>query len=311
MTTTSTPEIAAARSAAVRAVRDERAGLVLGFIGVAAFSLTLPMTRVALHELHPWFIGLGRAVIAALPAAIWLLLSRAPWPTSAQRKSLARVALGVIVGFPVCSSIGMQTVPATHGAVLIGVLPLATAVFAAWLGGEKLPRAFWVCALAGSAIVIAFALTKGVGGFAVGDLWLLAAVLLGAFGYAEGGRLAREIGGAQVISWALVLAAPVLLIPVTWLALRQPWPWSVPTFGSFAYVALVSQWLGFFAWYHGLALGGVARVGQVQLLQVFMTIGFATLFFGESASPATWLFAAGVVLTVFVGRISASSGPPR
>ena len=284
--------------------RNESFGLLLGLVGVVVFSLTLPMTRVALRELDPWFIGLGRALVAALPAAAWLLLVRARWPTRTQAISLARVALGVIVGFPVCSSIGMQTVPAAHGAVVIGVLPLATAIFGAWIGGERLPRAFWLWAVAGSAIVLAFALTQGAAGFAVGDLWLLAAVVLGAFGYAEGGRLAREIGGAQVICWALVLAAPLLLLPVGWLAMQQPYPWSAATTASFAYVALASQWLGFFAWYRGLALGGVARVGQVQLLQVFLTIGFATVFFGESASPATWLFAAGVVLTVFAGRYS-------
>lgn len=286
--------------------RNEALGLLLGFIGVVAFSLTLPMTRVALRELDPWFIGLGRALVAAAPAALWLLLMRAAWPTGRQVNALGRVAIGVIVGFPVCSSIGMQTVPASHGAVVIGMLPLATALFGAWIGGERLSRAFWLCALAGSAIVFAFAATQGVEGFVAGDLWLLAAVVLGAFGYAEGGKLAREMGGAQVICWALVLAAPVLLLPVAWLAYQQPFPWNASTIGSFAYVALVSQWLGFFAWYRGLALGGVARVGQVQLLQVFLTIGFATVFFGEAASATTWLFAAAVVLTVFVGRLSAT-----
>lgn len=287
------------------AVSDATLGTLLGLIGVIAFSLTLPMTRVALRELDPWFIGLGRAVVAALPAALWLAATRSPWPSRTQMASLARVSLGVVVGFPVCSSIGMQTVPASHGAVVIGVLPLATALFAAWLGGERLSRAFWLCAIAGSAIVIAFALTQGAGRLAIGDLWLLAAVVLGAFGYAEGGRLAREIGGAQVICWALVCSAPLLLVPVAWLAWQQPWPLSAPVAASFAYVALVSQWLGFFAWYRGLALGGVARVGQVQLLQVFLTIGFATLFFGEVAPATTWLFAAAVAVTVFAGRVLA------
>lgn len=286
-------------------VSDATAGMVLGLIGVVAFSLTLPMTRVALRELDPWFIGLGRAVLAALPAALWLAATRSRLPSRAQMASLARVSLGVVVGFPVCSSIGMQTVPASHGAIVVGVLPLATALFAAWLGGERLSRAFWLCAIAGSAIVIAFALTQGAGRLASGDLWLLAAVAFGALGYAEGGRLAREIGGAQVICWALVCSAPVLLVPVAWLASQQPWPWSAPVAASFAYVALVSQWLGFFAWYRGLALGGVARVGQVQLMQVFMTIGFATLFFGEVAPATTWLFAAAVVATVFAGRVLA------
>lgn len=292
-------------------VNDATLGMLLGLIGVAAFSLTLPMTRVALRELDPWFIGLGRAVVAALPAALWLAATRSPWPTRTQLAALARVALGVVVGFPVCSSIGMQTVPASHGAIVIGVLPLATALFAAWLGGERLSRTFWLAAIAGSAIVIAFALTQGAGKLAIGDVWLLAAVVLGAFGYAEGGRLAREIGGAQVICWALACSAPLLLAPVAWLAWQQPWPWSTPVVTSFAYVALVSQWLGFFAWYRGLALGGIARVGQVQLLQVFLTIGFATLFFGEIAPATTWLFAAAVAVTVFAGRVFAQQSLPR
>ncbi|MDQ3445816.1 MAG: DMT family transporter [Pseudomonadota bacterium] len=291
------------------AANDVTLGMLIGLIGVIAFSLTLPMTRVALRELDPWFIGLGRAVVAALPAALWLAAARSPWPKRTQLASLARVALGVVVGFPVCSSIGMQTVPASHGAIVIGVLPLATALFAAWLGGERLSRAFWLCAMAGSVVVIAFALTQGAGSLAIGDLWLLAAVVLGAFGYAEGGRLAREMGGAQVICWALVCSVPLLLPPVVWLAWQQPWPWSPPVAASFAYVALVSQWLGFFAWYRGLALGGVARVGQVQLLQVFLTIGFATLLFGEVAPAITWLFAAAVAVTVFAGRVFAQQSP--
>lgn len=288
---------------------DTTLGMLLGLIGVIAFSLTLPMTRIALLELDPWFIGLGRAVVAALPAALWLVATRSPWPSRPQTASLARVSLGVIVGFPVCSSIGMQTVPASHGAIVIGVLPLGTALFAAWLGGERLSRAFWMCAIAGSTIVIAYALTQGAGRLAIGDMWLLAAVVLAAFGYAEGGRLAREIGGAQVICWALVCSAPVLLVPVAWLASQQPWPLSAPVSASFAYVALVSQWLGFFAWYRGLALGGVAQVGQIQLLQVFLTIGFATFFFGEDASATTWLFAAAVAATVFAGRVLAQRNP--
>jgi drug/metabolite transporter (DMT)-like permease len=285
------------------AERAAAIGLALGFLGVLAFSLTLPMTRIALRELDPWFIGLGRALVAALPAAVWLAVTRARRPSPAQMKQLARVALGVIVGFPVCSSLGLQTVPAAHGAVVIGVLPLATAVFGAWLGGERPSRRFWWCAMAGSALVIAFALTQGAGRLSTGDLWLLAAVVLGAFGYAEGGRLAREMGGAQVICWALVLAAPLLLMPVGWLAFQQPpLPWRAATLGSFIYVALVSQWLGFFAWYRGLALGGVARVGQVQLLQVFLTIAFSALVAGETVSGATWWFALAVAATIVLGR---------
>jgi drug/metabolite transporter (DMT)-like permease len=282
----------------------ESRGLLLGFIGVLTFSLTLPMTRVAVAELDPWLIGLGRAVVAAIPAAAYLAWRRVPRPGREDWAPLAAVAIGVIVGFPVCSSIGMQTVPASHGAIVIGLLPLATALFAAWLGGERPSKVFWLFAVAGSAVVVVFAWRSGGGGFAAGDLWLLAAVALAAFGYAEGGRLARTIGGPEVICWALVVTAPLLLVPVAWLAWRQPWPVATTTVLAFGYVTLFSQFLGFFAWYRGLAEGGLARVGQVQLLQVFMTIGFAGLFFGETIDPATWGYAALVVALVAAGRLT-------
>jgi drug/metabolite transporter (DMT)-like permease len=282
----------------------ESRGLLLGFIGVLIFSLTLPMTRVAVVEMDPWLIGLGRAVVAAIPAALYLRWRRSPSLNRSHWLRLAAVAVGVIIGFPVCSSIGMRTVPAAHGAIVVGVLPLATAIFAAWLGGERPSASFWVCAVAGSMVVLVFAWRTGGGSLSAGDLYLLAAVVLGALGYAEGGRLAREIGGAEVICWALVITAPLLLAPVTWLALRQTWPVSAPAMLCFAYVALFSQFIGFFAWYRGLAEGGLARVGQVQLLQVFLTIGFAGLLFGETVDPATWGYATLVVGLVAAGRFA-------
>lgn len=269
------------------------------------FSLTLPMTRVAVAEMDPWLIGLGRAVLAAVPAAAYLRWTRARRPTRAQWPAMAAVIVGVIVGFPVCSSIGMATVPAAHGAIVVGVLPLATALFAALLAGERPSPTFWTFAAAGSAVVVHFAWVTGASGFAVGDLWLLAAVVLGALGYAEGGRLARTLGGPAVICWALVLAAPLLLAPTLWLAARQPWPVSSSTLLAFGYVTLFSQLLGFFAWYRGLAEGGLARVGQVQLLQVFLTIAFAAWLFGERIDPRTWLYAAAVAAIVAAGRLAA------
>jgi len=292
-----------ANAPSAQTTRESR-GLLLGFIGVLIFSLTLPMTRVAVAQLDPWLIGFGRAVLAAIPAAMYLAWRRAPRLMRADWRPLAAVIIGVIVGFPVCSSIGMQTVPASHGAIVIGVLPLATALFAAWLGGERPSRAFWLCAVAGSVVVLVFAWRSGGGGFVTGDLWLLAAVALGALGYAEGGRLARTIGGPEVICWALVVSAPLLLLPVAWLAARQTWPVDMTAVLAFGYVTLFSQFLGFFAWYRGLAEGGLARVGQVQLLQVFLTIGFAGLLFGESIDPATWGYAALVVALVAAGRLT-------
>jgi drug/metabolite transporter (DMT)-like permease len=219
------------------------------------------------------------------------------------------VGLGVILGFPVATSIGLQTVPAAHGAVVVGLLPLASALFATWLGGERPSARFWLWAVAGSLVVLVFAWRHGGGALARGDLWLLLAVALGGLGYAEGGRLARSLGGPAVICWALVLAAPVLALPVAWLAGRQAWPVSGATWGAFAYLALVSQWLGFFAWYRGLALGGVARVGQAQLLQVFLTIAAAAAVFGEAVAPSTWVYAALVAVAVALGRRAGVASP--
>ncbi|MEY2896255.1 MAG: hypothetical protein RL669_524 [Pseudomonadota bacterium] len=289
--------------------RTEAAGWAWGLAGVLAFSLTLPLTRVAVRELDPWLIGLGRALVAALPAAAYLWFARAPRPSAAQWRTLAVVGLGVILGFPVATSIGLQTVPAAHGAVVVGLLPLASALFATWLGGERPSARFWLWAVAGSLVVLVFAWRHGDGALARGDLWLLLAVALGGLGYAEGGRLARSLGGPAVICWALVLAAPVLALPVAWLAGRQAWPVSGATWGAFAYLALVSQWLGFFAWYRGLALGGVARVGQAQLLQVFLTIAAAAAVFGEAVASSTWVYAALVAVAVALGRRAGVASP--
>src|ERR1700731_3997424 len=276
--------------------RRDRHGLLLGLIGVIIFSLTLPMTHIVVREMHPILNGLGRALLAAIPAGLLLWWRRTPWPTRAQLKGLALVSLGVIVVFPVCSAWAMRTLPSAHGAVVIGLLPLCVALYAAWLSHERLARRFWVCSLAGSALVIGFALRAGGGTAQAGDLLMLAAVGVGALGYAEGGRLARAMGGWQVICWALVLSAPFLIAPVGWFAYVHQGPISLRTWLAFGYVTLFSQLIGFFAWYAGLAMGGIARVSQVQLLQIFFTLAFCALFFGEHVDPFTWVFAAAVVV---------------
>ncbi|WP_186136096.1 DMT family transporter [Burkholderia gladioli] len=286
----------------------ETRGMLLGLLGVTIFSLTLPMTRVVVTEFHPLLNGLGRALAAAVPAALLLWWRREAWPTRAQLKSLAVVSAGVIVAYPVFSAWSMQTVPAAHGAVVNGLQPLLVALYAAWLSRERPSRGFWLSALAGSALVIVFALRDGGGRPQMGDLLMLVAVGVGALGYAEGARLARQMGGWQVICWALVVSAPFLAAPVGWLAwqhhLAHAEPVPTAVWLAFAYVTLFSQLIGFFAWYAGLAMGGIARVGQVQLLQIFFTIGLSALLFGESVTPSTWLFAAAVIGTVILGRRS-------
>jgi len=283
-------------------VRDRRQGLLFGLVGVASFSLTLPATRAAVAGLDPVFVGLGRAVVAAVLAAVALLATRTPWPGRAHLPGLAVVAAGVVVGFPLFSAWAMRRVPATHGAIVVGLLPLATAVAAAWLAHERPSRAFWLCALAGSAVVVGFALWQGGGAFHLADLLLVAAVVSAAIGYAEGGRLARTLGGWQVISWALVLASPAMLAATLLAADARLQTASASAWAGFAYVGVVSMFLGFFAWYRGLALGGIAAVGQVQLLQPFLTIFASAWLLGETVDAATLVAAALVIATIALGR---------
>jgi drug/metabolite transporter (DMT)-like permease len=288
--------------------------MLLGLVGVLIFSLTLPMTHLMVREMSPFLSGLGRALAASVPAALLLALRREAWPTRAQRRQLAVTALGVIVGFPVFSAWALQSVPASHGAVINGLLPLFTAIYAAWFAHERPSRAFWAGAVTGSGLLVAFALRAGGGLPQFGDLLMLVAVGIGGLGYAQGARLAREIGGWQVICWALVLSAPVLVVPVGALAwyqhLTHPAPLSRATWLAFGYVTFFSQFIGFFAWYAGLARGGIARVGQVQLLQIFFTIALSALFFGEHVAPETWWFGTAVVATVAFSRRTAVRSVP-
>ena len=277
--------------------------MLVAFIGVAIFSATLPMTRIAIRELDPTWVALARVQIAALAAGLALYCYRVPWPGLAQLSALLITALGVVLGFPLLSSLAMKTSNASQGAVIVGLLPISTAVFATLRAGERPSRAFWLAAGAGTLMVIVFAWTRGSSnGFSVGDLFMLGAVVLGALGYAEGGKLARRLGGWQTIAWALVVAAPLLLLPTLWLtppALRsigwQSW-------GALLYLALFSQFLGFLFWYGGMNIGGVARASQVQLLQVFMTLLLSILLLNEAVSASTWLVAVAVVAAVVASR---------
>lgn len=277
-------------------------GLWLGVLAVVAFSGTLPATRLAVAHLDPIFVGLGRALVAAFLAAIVLAATRTSIPPRALWPRLGVVALGVVAGWPVLSAFAMRHVPAAHGAVVAGLLPLATALAGAWLAHERPRRKFWVWALFGSAVVVAFALWEGGGALQLADLLLAGAVAAAAIGYAEGARVARIIGGWQVICWVLILAAPFVAIP-TWFtfdARTLDAPWSA--WAGFAYVAVISQFLGFFAWYRGLALGGIAAVGQTQLLQPFLTIIASAWLLAEPVTAATYIAAALVIAAIAMGR---------
>ncbi|GAB4051980.1 DMT family transporter [Catellatospora paridis] len=292
---------------------DRVTGLTLGAVGVLAFSLSLPLTRIAVQQLDPWFVAFGRAVGAALLAGAYLRITGAPRPTPAQWRRLAVVAAGVVVGFPMFTSLALTTQTSAHGAVVIAVLPAMTAVFAVLRAGERPPPAFWAAGAAGLLAVLIFLVTSGgVGGaLTVADLFLLAAVVLCGLGYAEGGALSRELGGARTICWALLVALPVTVPVTAAAALGHPPRADTTAWAAFGYLTAVSMFLGFFAWYAGLARGGIAQVGQIQLAQPVLTLAWSALLLGETVTPAS-IAAALVVLgcVVLIQRTRASAPAP-
>lgn len=273
-------------------------GLVFGFLGVLMFSFTLPMTRIAVVELPPLFISNGRAVVAGALAIAVLAITRQRFPRGRQWLRLAVVAGGVIFGFPLFTSFALQTVPSSHGAVVIGLLPAATAVAAVIRGKERPSLPFWLASGAGVLSVIVFVAIAGggLGGLRPGDLLLLGAVVTAAIGYAEGALLSREIGSWQTICWALVLALPVTAA-ITAFVVAPGWPQAgLHAWLAFGYMALFSMFLGFFAWYRGLAIGPIARVSQIQLVQPVLTIVWSALLLGEALDWTVWLGAVVVIL---------------
>ena len=287
--------------------QDLRRGLFFGFLGVLAFSFTVPLTRVAVVDLDPAFVGLGRAIVSAMLAAALLLITRQRLPERRHLLRLVVVGSGVIVGFPLFTSLALKELPAADAAVIVGLLPAATAVMAVLRAGERPSRAFWGSCAFGLFAVLLFAVSQGAGLVPDrGHLLVLLAVVLCSLGYAEGGALAQEIGGWRVISWSLVIFAPFLAPFVVWsvigsggagLTSAGPIAWA-----CFAYVSVVSMFLGFFAWYRGLAEGGVARVSQVQLSQPILTLAWSALLLGERISLLTVLCALLVLGSVAAGQ---------
>jgi drug/metabolite transporter (DMT)-like permease len=286
---------------------NERKGLWLGALGVTIFALTLPMTRLAVGtpeapQMSGLFIALGRAVVAAVLSAIFLIATRAALPRRADWLPLAITSAGVVFGFPILTSVAMRHVEAVHASVIVGVLPLATAAVGAWLHRQRPSPAFWACAALGSGLVVAFAVLRSGAGLTLqsADALLLAAMACAAVGYGWGARLSQHMRAEHVICWALVMALP-LTAPAALLT-RPEVPVQAAAWWGFAYVAVFSMWLGFFAWYRGLALGGTVRVSQVQLIQPFLGMLFAVPLLGESLDAVTLGFAAAVIATVFVGK---------
>jgi len=283
-------------------------GLWLGLLGIVIFAATLPMTRLAVGtpdapQMAGIFVAMGRAVVAAALSGVFLLATRAPLPRRHDWWPLAITAGGVVFGFPLFTSVAMRYVEAVHASVIVGILPLATAAVGALLHRQRPSAGFWGCAALGSALVVAFALLRsGSAGLSINaaDALLLAAMLCAAVGYGYGARLSQRMRAEHVICWALLMALP-LSLPLAVIS----WPTAplrASAWWGFAYVAVFSMWLGFFAWYRGLALGGTVRVSQVQLVQPFMSMLFAVPLLGEKLDAVSVGFALAVIATVFIGK---------
>lgn len=279
-------------------MENATSGWINGFIGVLIFSGSLPATRLAVLEFDPVFLTVARATIAGALALCLLLLFKEQRPARHQLLSLLIVSMGVVVGFPLLTAMALQYVTSAHSIVFLGLLPLATAVFGVLRGGERPRPAFWCFSVLGSLIVVGFALSQGVKASVAGDLLMLLAVLVCGLGYAEGAKLSRTLGGWQVISWALVLSLPVMA--ALSLLLRPPSfaTISLPAWLSLAYVSLFSMLIGFVFWYRGLAQGGIAAVGQLQLLQPFFGLALAATLLHEHVSPGMLGVTVGVILCV-------------
>lgn len=273
-----------------------------GFIGVLIFSGSLPATRVAVLDFDPLFLTVARASIAGLLGLALLLLLAQPRPTAAQWRSLLVVAFGVVLGFPLLTALALREMSSAHSIVFLGLLPLSTAAFGVWRGGERPRPVFWLFSLLGSLLVVGFALAQGLSLAPRGDALMLLAILVCGLGYAEGARLSRSLGGWQVICWALVLALP-LMLGLSWWRLPSSWSGiSLPAWLGLAYVSLFSMLIGFVFWYRGLAQGGIASVGQLQLLQPLFGLALAAGLLGEAVSPAMLGVTLAVILCVAGAR---------
>jgi drug/metabolite transporter (DMT)-like permease len=278
--------------------------VLFGALGVLGFSGTLPATRAAIGELGPVVMGLGRALVSASLAALVLWATGAQRPRREQMVPLAIASAGVVIGFPLFAAIALRTVPAVHASIVVGLIPIVTALAAVVRHGERPRPLFWAASALGVLAVVVFAAAEGAGRPQLADLWLLLAMVSAGIGYAEGGRLARDMGGGRVICWALLLAAPVLAVPVGLDLAHRSLHVSARAWTGFAYVSVISMFLAFFAWYKSLALGGIAAGGQMLLFQPLLSASWAALLLGESIAPRAWVAAFLVLASVALSRWS-------
>ena len=282
----------------------EKLGLLYGILGMVGFSLTLPATRVSVEYFGTTAVGLGRGLLAGLLAILLVLIFRLPRPNRAEFKELALLAGGAVIGFPYLSSWSMDRLPASHGAIVLALLPLVTAGIARWREGEHPSRLFWLCSLAGSLIIMGYALIQGAGRLQSADLILFAGVVLSAYGYAIGGRLTRTRGALWVVSWALIVPLPLTAIPGVLAIWQQGADAPLTAWISLIYLGAGSQLLAWILWCLGLSLGGIAKVSQVQLVQPFLTIILSALLLHEPITLLTVGAALLVIVTVAGGQKS-------
>lgn len=277
-------------------------GMLLGFIGIVCFSLTLPATSIAVPYFGETIVGLGRTVIASIIVSIIFIIKKEALPNKKQLKSISIVAAGAVLAFPLLTTYAMKSLPVSHGAIELALLPLATAGFAMWRVGERPSKRYWIASIIGAIAVLLYAMYLGLGQLQNGDIALILAVFILGLSYAEGGKLSKDLGSWQVIAWAILLGAPFFIIPVSLSMSADMFQAPMEAWISLFYLAVVSQFLAYVAWYGGMSLGGIARVGQIQYLQPFLMIGFSGLFLGESITGLTIVLALVVVICVIIGK---------
>jgi drug/metabolite transporter (DMT)-like permease len=292
----------------------ENLGLLLGLVATLGFAGTLPATRISVQDLDPWFLTFARAAFAGIAAVALLLATRRRVPARQYWGELAIASVALVYGFPLFSALAMETVPAAHGGVVLGIVPMATALAATLVAGERPSVGFWLAAAAGGVIVVAFALRdSGSGSVVAGDIFLLGCVASAGIGYTYAGKLSNRMPGWEVICWALVLSLPFAVPATIWLWPADTVAVPLKAWGGLAYITLISQFIAFFFWNAGLALGGIARVGQIMLLQPFLIVLIAAGVNNEPIEIETLLFAAAVIATVAISRrmrIARPAAPP-
>jgi drug/metabolite transporter (DMT)-like permease len=288
-------------------MKPHHKGYWLGALGVLTFSLTFPSMKVAVRELDPTFVGLGRALLAAIPAAALLLFTGQPLPKRRHLLPIALVAICAVAGFPILSAWALRRVDSSHASIVAGLMPLATAVIGSWRDRERHHPLFWLAAVLGSGLVALYSFISGDHHFSLPDIALFLAMMLAGVGYAEGARVGRELGSWQVICWALVFSVPFLIYPVYRAAVAHRLHAGVTAWIGFTYAGLFSMFLGYFAWYRGLNLGGIARISQIQLLQPFLSMAFSSLLLSESLTPLMIVSATLVCACVVITKRFASA----